>query len=418
MIYKSFRLGLGVFLAFTFSSATFGQVSGISSRVLINHVRASQLPTPNGTQGIKIVTDALSDQSCSIGGGSVKLICFDNGSWTVVGLGVEGSQGPQGEQGLQGDPGPPGESATISVGNVVTGVAGSSVSIVNSGTSLDAIFDFTIPRGDTGATGADGSTGAQGPQGATGETGATGPTGPAGPVAGSTTQVIFNDAGVAAGDADLTWDKTNNLLKLGGGPQIRNSGGALEVRNSSNTDYEALAASFFAAVSAGSYNAKMTNTAIVLGAQGKLTYSNLGGLGGVNTGDVAVERATSSIIKVTDGGSGQGSAQLAKVITYVQPLTIADNGNGGTRATGTLTPATSYSLITCNDGQGCDVTISETGALDGQLLRVVCSTVDVCGLTDSSGITELAGSVDLGQYDTMTLLYVSDRWIETGRSNN
>ena len=32
---------------------------------------------------------------------------------------------------------------------------------------------------------------------------------------GSTTQVQFNDAGSFAGDADLTWDKTNNLLTIG-----------------------------------------------------------------------------------------------------------------------------------------------------------------------------------------------------------
>ena len=39
---------------------------------------------------------------------------------------------------------------TISIGTVSTGSAGSSATVVNSGSSQNAVFDFTIPRGDTG----------------------------------------------------------------------------------------------------------------------------------------------------------------------------------------------------------------------------------------------------------------------------
>jgi hypothetical protein len=39
-----------------------------------------------------------------------------------------------------------------------------------------------------------------------------GPTGPTGPVGGSTTQVIFNDSGVASGDSTLTFNKTTKVL--------------------------------------------------------------------------------------------------------------------------------------------------------------------------------------------------------------
>lgn len=46
-----------------------------------------------------------------------------------------------------------GDTATITVGTVSTGAAGSSVTITNSGTSTDGVFDFTIPRGDTGVSG-------------------------------------------------------------------------------------------------------------------------------------------------------------------------------------------------------------------------------------------------------------------------
>lgn len=51
---------------------------------------------------------------------------------------------------LKGDKG---DTATIAVGTVTTGAAGSSAAIVNVGTSTDGVFNFTIPRGDKGEKG-------------------------------------------------------------------------------------------------------------------------------------------------------------------------------------------------------------------------------------------------------------------------
>lgn len=213
---------IGAVLALTMAVRGHAQVSGISAQVLVLQVSAAQLPAPTGTQGLRIVTDALSDASCTVGGGTVKLVCFDNGAWAVVGSDGIGSQGPEGPAGPTGADG---QAASIAVGGVTTGAAGTSAAVVNSGTSSAAVLDFTIPRGDTGAagaTGADGAAGAvgatgpQGPQGDPGAAGATGATGPAGPVAGTDTQVIFNDAGAAAGDAGLTYNKTTDALTVTG----------------------------------------------------------------------------------------------------------------------------------------------------------------------------------------------------------
>ena len=80
-----------------------------------------------------------------------------------------------------------GTTATISVGTTTTGDAGTDASVTNVGSSEAAIFNFTIPRGNTGSTGAtgpqgpQGDTGATGPQGPQGDTGAQGPQGDAGP---------------------------------------------------------------------------------------------------------------------------------------------------------------------------------------------------------------------------------------------
>lgn len=44
-----------------------------------------------------------------------------------------------------------GDAATVSIGTVTTGPAGSQASVTNSGTQYDAVLDFTIPRGSNGS---------------------------------------------------------------------------------------------------------------------------------------------------------------------------------------------------------------------------------------------------------------------------
>lgn len=63
-------------------------------------------------------------------------------------------RGNKGDKGDKGDTGATGSAATITVGSVTTGAAGTSASVVNSGTSSAAVLDFTIPRGDKGESGA------------------------------------------------------------------------------------------------------------------------------------------------------------------------------------------------------------------------------------------------------------------------
>jgi len=69
----------------------------------------------------------------------------------------------------------------------------------------------TGASGLSGPTGPTGETGLSGPTGPTGETGLSGPTGPSGvegatgPIGGTDTQILYNNAGTAAGSADLTF---------------------------------------------------------------------------------------------------------------------------------------------------------------------------------------------------------------------
>lgn len=54
--------------------------------------------------------------------------------------------------------GPQGDAATVAVGTVTTGAAGSSAAVTNSGTSSAATLNFTIPKGDKGDPGDPGVT--------------------------------------------------------------------------------------------------------------------------------------------------------------------------------------------------------------------------------------------------------------------
>lgn len=70
--------------------------------------------------------------------------------------GPQGPRGPQGVQGIQGERGEKGDTGEITVGTVITGEAGSQASVVNVGTSTDAILDFVIPQGVQGIQGIQG----------------------------------------------------------------------------------------------------------------------------------------------------------------------------------------------------------------------------------------------------------------------
>jgi hypothetical protein len=97
--------------------------------------------------------------------------------------------------------------------------------------------------------------------------------------------------------------------------------------------------------------------------------------------------------------------------------TIADSGGAGA-ASHTQSVYNSGVRYTCNDADGCDVTMSEVGAIDGYAMTFTNESANTVNFTDTAGVTELAGNFAMGQYDTLTLRYVNDRWVELSRSNN
>lgn len=62
----------------------------------------------------------------------------------------------KGEKGDKGDTGAAGSAAAIRIGTVTTGAPGSEAIVTNVGTANDAVFNFTIPRGEKGEGGGSG----------------------------------------------------------------------------------------------------------------------------------------------------------------------------------------------------------------------------------------------------------------------
>ena len=109
---------------------------------------------------------------CVVSPGSTTAVpCPSNGQGApgVAGApgtpGVAGAPGTPGAPGVAGAPGTPGvagapgAAATIKIGTVTTGAAGSSAAVTNVGTSAAAVLNFFIPQGAVGATGAPGTPG-------------------------------------------------------------------------------------------------------------------------------------------------------------------------------------------------------------------------------------------------------------------
>jgi hypothetical protein len=91
-----------------------------------------------GNHPFALPPNALTAEPVSLAPNAITTYCFivqQNG--TLFSL-----EGPQGAQGIPGVP------ASLALGTVTTGTAGSPVVITNTGTSAAAVFNFTIPQGE------------------------------------------------------------------------------------------------------------------------------------------------------------------------------------------------------------------------------------------------------------------------------
>lgn len=128
------------------------------------------------------------------------------------------------------------------------------------------------------------------------------------------------------------------------------------------------------------------------------------------------ESGTNDLDFVADNAV-QATVSTIGIAFAVDARTIAATGDANP-ATLTLAPDSNYVSITCNDAETCDITMSETGAVDGHSVTITNVTTNLVDFADTAGVSELAGAFIMGQYDTLMLTYATDRWVEVGRSDN
>ena len=141
-----------------------------------------------------------------------------------------------------GATGADGKAATIKIGTVTTGAAGSTATVSNSGTTTDAVFNFTIPKGDKGDKGnsftysdftSEQLEGLKGPKGDTGATGAKGADGatPTIKIGTVTTGAAGSSAAVTASTSGTTTTLNFTIPKGDKGDTGSGGGGSVEVVN-------------------------------------------------------------------------------------------------------------------------------------------------------------------------------------------
>lgn len=121
--------------------------AGLDNPASVNIKGAKGDKGDTGAQGIQGVKGDKGDKG-DTGAQGLQGVKGDKGD-----KGDTGAQGIQGVKGDKGATGAPGAAATIRIGSVYTGEPGTNASVSNSGTSTNAVLDFTIPRGNPGADG-------------------------------------------------------------------------------------------------------------------------------------------------------------------------------------------------------------------------------------------------------------------------
>jgi hypothetical protein len=274
--------------------------------------------------------------------------------------GPTGATGPQGPQGPAGSGNGDGTAATIAVGTVTTGAAGSQATVTNAGSDSAAVFDFTIPQGLQGETGPVGPTGDTGPQGETGETGATGPagatgaTGPMGPSGGSTSWLgAWSSSTTYALDDAVSYDGSSYI-------SLTTNTGVTPGTNSS--DWQMLA-------QAGAAGAQGTQGATgATGAQGETGQT--GATGGTGPAGTAATIAVGTVASLAAGDTptvANAGTSSAAVLDFGIPAgaTGATGATGPQGETGATGPTGSAGATgpTGSQGEAATITVGTVTSL-------------------------------------------------------
>jgi hypothetical protein len=162
------------------------------------------------------------------------------------------------------------------------------------------------------------------------------PGGGGGTPGGSDTQVQFNDGGAFAGDADLTWNSSTNVLGVGGDITL-DDGGAYTTTLQTITPTAARTISFPDATG---------TVALVGGSSGQVLYNNAGAVAGGNLGYNAT---TGAFGYISGAGTITQATNKATAVTLNSPSGQITLNGAALAADTTVSFTLTNSSITAND---------------------------------------------------------------------
>jgi hypothetical protein len=162
------------------------------------------------------------------------------------------------------------------------------------------------------------------------------PGGGGGTPGGSDTQVQFNDGGAFAGDADLTWNSSTNVLGVGGDITL-DDGGAYTTTLQTITPTAARTISFPDATG---------TVALVGGSSGQVLYNNAGAVAGGNLGYNAT---TGAFGYISGAGTITQATNKATGVTLNSPSGQITLNGAALAADTTVSFTLTNSSITAND---------------------------------------------------------------------
>ena len=406
-----------------------------------------------------VTTPNLGDMY-AVGTESENVVYFWNGTaW--VGLGaVKGADGAPGKDGVDGTPGADGKdgtSATIRIGTVTTGAAGSSAQVTNGGTESAAVLNFVIPRGADGTNGTDGrevelqvtSTyiqwryagdatwnnlvalsslkGADGSPGAAGTPGAAGADGREVEIQATSTYIQWRYAG------ETTW---NSLVALS---SLKGADGAAGAPGSAGADGVGISGVAFKETDASGnnvYTITLTNGATYDFTAPKGATGSKGDTGATGPNSVSTSTATNitgllkgngSTVEVAVAGTDYAAASHSH--SYI-PTTAKGAANGvasldadtkvtasqasaavvSVSASTTLASSHAGRFLSCANTSGITVTIP-TGIAEGTEIEIYRGGAGTVTLSPASGVTVECKESTYGiadQYTSVVLKWRTD----------
>jgi len=214
---------------------------------------------------------------------------------------------------------------------------------------------------------------------------------------GSNTQVQFNDSGAMAGDADLTWNKTTNVLGVTGDINLSDGG-------SFTTTVQCVTPTANRIIS---FPDATGTVALVAGSSGQLVYNNAGSNAGLTSANI--------------GSTGQINVSLAGAAS-TPPVTFTGSWFTGGTATTTkpqllIEPAGTTSTAWSTSGTGIGVNAASGFAgnlLDLQVNGTRALSVDKDGVVISRDTISSGGNVRINA-DANQLVFGTSQDIRVAR---